>query len=458
MFHVEKDQYSYSRPHFDVVGNCNPLKGSVKINGAKNSALVLMAASILTKEKIKIKNIPSLSDISVMKKILQVLGVKLTEGEDFLLIDPENIYDQTLPKVLVHSLRASFFCIGPLLVRLGKVQIPLPGGCNIGTRPVDEHIKGLRALGAEVKIERDMITASLPKTKNHLTGTNIYLSCPSVGATETLLMAACISKGKTTIKNAAKEPEVQDLAEMLNRMGADIKNAGSNEIIINGVDKLKGCTYTTIPDRIEAGTFLIAAAITKSNLKIGPVIPEHLKAVIEKLIECGCIIEIVDNIYLKIKPGEISGINIKTEAYPGFPTDLQAPFMSLMATAKGKSEVEETIFENRMQHVEELKRMGAQINLCGQKAFIKGVPFLTGNNLKGTDLRSTAALILAAISANGLSQIRGLNHLDRGYEAFEKKLSNIGVKITREQTEILKDIELSELATQNNTVIKKDAA
>ena len=305
---------SVPTPFLEVQGNSS-LSGQIKISGAKNSALVLMAASLLTDEEIEINNVPQLTDIKVMNDILLRMGVATKREGSTLFINPRKLHQVLLPAKLVHSLRASFFCIGPLLAKLGKAKLPLPGGCKIGIRPVDQHIKGLRALGAIVQIEKDMISASLPGNKTRLNGANIILNCPSVGATETILMAASLAEGTTTIRNAAKEPEVQDLVSMLNSMGANITGAGTSEIKINGVPKLNGCSHKAIPDRIEAGTFLIAAAITKSTLSIGPVIPNHLSAVISKLKECGCDIQEQDN-YLKIIPGEIKGIEIKTEPFP----------------------------------------------------------------------------------------------------------------------------------------------
>ena len=420
---------SFQTPLLEVRGNSS-LFGEIKISGAKNSALVLMAASLLTEEEIELNNIPLLTDIQVMVKILLKMRVKITREGNTLFINPKHLHPVLLPAELVHSLRASFFCIGPLLAKTGKAKLPLPGGCNIGIRPVDQHIKGLRALGASVKIEEDVISAFIPGNKNRLTSADIILDCPSVGATETILMAASLADGTTTIKNAAKEPEVQDLVKMLNQMGAKISGAGTSLIKVTGVKTLRGCSHKAIPDRIEAGTFLIAAAITQSTLEICPVIPEHLSAVINKLKECGCSIEEKEN-SLKIYPGELKGVDITTEPFPGFPTDLQAPFMALMSIADGESEIRETIFENRMQHVCELQKMGASIEIINSIAKINGVSSLKGSSLCGGDLRSTAAIILATLAAKGTSTIQGLNHLDRGYESFEDKLNFAGANISR---------------------------
>ena len=417
-------------PHLEVKGGY-PLTGVLKVSGAKNSSLVLMAAALLTKETLNIKNVPQLTDIHLMSEILSNLGAKLTNSGNSIKINSEVIHNAELPYRLVHSLRASFFCIGPLLTRLGEAKVPLPGGCNIGARPVDEHINGLKALGAEVEINNDVVKAKVSTKNKRLHGANITLAYPSVGATETVLMASCLALGKTTISNAAREPEIQDLAKMLNSMGAKVYGAGTKKITIIGVETLKGTSHSVIPDRIEAGTFLIAAAITRSPLIVGPLIPNHLGAVISKLQECGCSIARHGNHYLKIIPREISGVDITTSPFPGFPTDLQAPFMSLMATAKGSSKIKEKVFEKRMQHVFELKKMGACIYLEKNTAHIKGVKELVGSNVEGGDLRSSAAIVLACISAKGNSIFTGLEHLDRGYEKLEEKLTNAGSFISR---------------------------
>ena len=421
-----------------IIGQ-STLRGEVKISGAKNSALVLLAASLLTDEKIILDNVPSLTDIEKMGNILKNLGVILDNKNDQLIIDSKNISIKELPYELVNGLRASFFCIGALLTRFGEATIPLPGGCNIGERPINEHINGLRALGAEVIIEREIVKAKLIKKKSKLYGANIKLNCPSVGATETLIMAASLAEGRTVIENAAREPEIQDLCNMLNKMGAKIYDSGKEKIIIDGVQKLNGCSHKVIPDRIEAGTFLIAAAATSSSITISPVIPNHLEAVLNKLEESGSKI-IKEGNTISIKSKNIKAVDITTAPFPGFPTDLQAPFTALMAIAKGKSKISETIFENRMNHVHILNEMGACITLEKNTAHISGVKKLIGKNLAGSDLRSSAALIIAAIIAEKTSFIYGLEHLDRGYENFESKLSRLGVKIRREiRTKIITD-------------------
>ena len=332
----ESSNKSYLKSqHLKIIGQ-NTLRGKVRISGAKNSALVLLAASLLTDEKITLDNVPLLTDIEKMGNILKNLGVKLHNKDHQLIIDSKNISIQELPYELVNGLRASFFCIGALLTRFGEASIPLPGGCNIGERPINEHINGLRALGAEVIIDRDVVKAKLVEKKSKLFGANIRLNCPSVGATETLIMAASLAEGRTVIKNAAREPEIQDLCQMLNKMGAKIYDSGKEKIIIDGVQKLHGCTHKVIPDRIEAGTFLIAAAATSSSITVSPVIPNHLEAVLNKLEESGSKIRIKGN-SISIKGNKIKAVDIKTAPFPGFPTDLQAPFMALMSIAKGRS-------------------------------------------------------------------------------------------------------------------------
>ena len=407
------------------------LNGIVEISGAKNSALVLLAASLLTNERIVLQNVPRLTDIEKMANILRNLGVKIVEKHNKLEIDSQNISIKELPYELVNGLRASFFCIGPLLSKFGEAKVPLPGGCNIGSRPIDEHIDGLKALGAEILIEEEIVKANIKGNKSRLIGTHIKLKCPSVGATETLIMAASLAEGRTTIENAAREPEIQDLCQMLNKMGAKIYGSGKEKIIIDGVNELCGCTHKVIPDRIEAGTFLIAAAATSSSITISPVIPNHLEAVTNKLQESGSKITIKGN-SITINCNRIKGVDIETAPFPGFPTDLQAPFTTLMAIANGESKITETIFENRMNHVHLLNKMGANIKLNKNIALIKGVKKFKGMNLAGSDLRSSAALIIAGIIAEGTSTISGLEHLDRGYENFESKLKILGIKITRE--------------------------
>ena len=430
MICVSKKKSYLKSQNLKIFGQGN-LHGKVEISGAKNSALVLLASSLLTNERIILENVPRLTDIEKMGNILKSLGIKLVHKNNRLEIDPKNISIKDLPYELVNGLRASFFCIGALLSKYGEAKVPLPGGCNIGSRPIDEHINGLQALGAEIIIEEGIVKARIKDETNKLHGTHIKLKCPSVGATETLIMAASLADGRTTIENAAREPEIQDLCQMLNKMGAKIYDSGKEKIIIDGVNELCGCSHKVIPDRIEAGTFLIAAAATSSSITISPVIPNHLEAVTNKLQESGSKITIKGN-SITINCNKIKGVDIETAPFPGFPTDLQAPFTTLMAIANGESKITETIFENRMNHVHLLNKMGANIKLNKNIAYIKGVKKFKGMDLVGSDLRSSAALIIAGIIAEGTSTISGLEHLDRGYENFESKLKILGIKITRE--------------------------
>ena len=409
------------------------LEGKIKISGAKNSALVLMAASILSKGQINLFNVPEISDVLIMSKILTEMGMKIKLNANQLKINTKEISppSQDLFFDLFNALRVSFFCIGPLLTRFGKAKIPLPGGCLIGSRPIDEHINSLKKLGVTFQFKNNYLSAEVITPSKRLLGSKINFACKSVGATETLVMAASLAKGTTILNNAAQEPEIIDLANMLNLMGAKIKGAGSNCITIEGVESLKGCDYTVMPDRIEAGTFLIAAAITRSKISLFPYETNHLKSVIKKLELCGCNFEYSKH-FLRIIPNQIlNSVHITTSPFPGFPTDLQAPFMALMATANGTSKIKETVFENRMHHVKELNRMGANITVKDNIATVVGVKNLQGNTVLGSDLRATAALALAGLSANGKTTVRGLDHLERGYENFSKKLHEIGARILK---------------------------
>ena len=417
------------KPHLEIQGG-NRLQGELRVSGAKNSALVLMTAALLTEDTLTLSNVPPLTDIDGMESILVSMGVKVRRSSETIHLQASDLTSAEPPYELVNGLRASFFAIGSILARMGHAKVPLPGGCRIGARPVVEHIRGLKALGAVVTVEHGVVSATVPGDRKRLRGASIVLDCPSVGATETILMAASLAKGTSVIENAAQEPEVQDLANLLNAMGARISGAGGPSITVEGVERLHGCDYTVIPDRIEAGTFLLAAAITRSTLRVAPVIPDHLNSVLQKLRDCGCVLE-VDGDGIVITPGTITGIDITTQPFPGFPTDLQAPFMALLATAQGTSVITEKIYENRMQHVAELQRMGAAIRVQGNAAVVEGVPSLSGAPVNGTDLRASAAMVLAGLVAQGRSQVSGLNHLDRGYAGIEAKLTASGAKLER---------------------------
>lgn len=406
------------------------LQGQVKISGAKNAALALMAGALLCPEDCRLRNVPSLVDINRMSQILEALGVKIKRQGDILDINASQINSDRAPYEIVSQLRASFFCIGPILARLGVARVPLPGGCEIGARPVDFHVRGLQAMGATVQIDSGMVNAYAPP--GGLKGAKIYLDYPSVGATETLMMAATLAEGETTIENAALEPEVIDLAALCQSCGAKIKGAGTKKISISGVPKLHSTDYTLIPDRIETGTFLIAGAITHSPISLAPVVPEQITPIIAKLQAMGAEIIAEAPKQLRIVPAENHrATDIETRPYPGFPTDMQAPFMALLSLSQGSCAITETVFENRMRHAAELNRMGADIRVKGNNAIIRGVPMLSGAPVVATDLRASAALVLAGLAAEGTTRVSGLHHMDRGYERLDLKLEQLGAKLQR---------------------------
>ncbi len=408
------------------------LHGHVTISGAKNSALVIMAGALLCPGDCRIRNVPLLADVERMGEVLTSLGVRVERHGETLDINAADFCHSKAPYELVTQLRASFFAIGPILARLGMAQMPLPGGCAIGARPVDLHVRGLQAMGAEVQIEHGICNAYIPGNTRRLKGAKIYLDMPSVGATETLMMAAVLADGETIIENAAREPEVVDLANFCIAIGANIRGAGTSTIVINGVSQLHGTDYTIIPDRIETGTFLIASAITRSELSLSPVAPDHLIAVIAKLQEVGVQVRQEGADCLRVLPTEyLQAANIDTLPHPGFPTDMQAPFMSLLALAQGDSIINETVFENRLRHASELNRLGADIRVKGNTAFVKGVSHLSGAPVLGTDLRAAAALVVAGLAASGTTTIQGLQFLDRGYDRLDLKLQQIGAKVKR---------------------------
>lgn len=409
----------------------NRLSGSIKVDGAKNSVLPIIAASILASEGTSIiEDAPWLTDVETISKVAMSLGSEIRrEDETTLHIDSQNVNEWIADESLVRQMRASFLVMGPLLARMGKARVALPGGCAIGARPVDQHIKGFEALGAEVEVKLGYVEART--NGKRLQGARIYLDVQSVGATQNIMMAATLAEGRTIIENAAKEPEIVDLANFLNAMGAVVRGAGTDIIRIEGVDSLHGANHTVIPDRIQAGTFLIAAAITGGDVYVEGAISTHLKPVIAKLQEAGVQIEEdVAGIRAFGGPGT-KALDVKTLPYPGFPTDMQAQMMALLTVLPGNSLVTESVFENRYMHVPELQRMGADIKIEGRTAMIAGVPYLTGASVRATDLRAGAALVIAGLGAQGETIVNEVYHIDRGYLSFEDKLRSIGADITR---------------------------
>jgi UDP-N-acetylglucosamine 1-carboxyvinyltransferase len=408
------------------------LSGTVKISGAKNAVLPVIAASLLASTPSVIEEIPDLDDVKTITEVLQYLGLNTRREPGSLFVDSTGIKSCEASYELVRKMRASFLVMGPLLSRFQEARISQPGGCAIGTRPIDLHLKGFEALGAEIIQGHGFIEARAPKG---LQGAKIYLDFPSVGATENIMMAASLAKGQTIIENAAQEPEIVDLANYLNAMGANVRGAGTNAIRIEGVQKLIGTTYAVIPDRIEAGTYMVAAAITGGDVLLKNVLYEHLKPLVAKLKEAGVTIEQdVDQIRV-ISSGVLRAVDIKTLPYPGFPTDMQSQFMALMSVAEGSSVVSETVFENRFMHVDELKRMGAGIRVDGRIAMVDGVKQLTGCPVTATDLRAGAALVLAGLAAEGQTEIGSVYHIDRGYDRIVDKLRGLGADISRREAE-----------------------
>lgn len=413
-----------------IIEGGHRLSGSVHISGAKNAVLPLIAAALLPEGVSEIDETPWLTDVCYMCDVLNYLGAHTQYADGALQINSTNLADCTAPFEEVQKMRASFLVMGPLLAKLGEAKIPLPGGCAIGARPIDLHLKGFEAMGAQIAIGERYIEAQV----NHLHGARIYLDFPSVGATENIMMAATLAEGLTTIENAAKEPEIVDLANFLGAMGAKIKGAGTDTIRIVGVSSLHSARHTTIPDRIEAGSFMLMAAITGSELFLENVITSHLQPIIAKLNDAG--VRIIDEIDgLRVLPsGRILPVEIKTLPYPGFPTDMQAQFMAFLSLAAGNSAIRETVFENRFMHVAELQKMGADISVNGHTAIIKGVPKLCGAYVEATDLRAGAAMIVAALAAEGETVIGQVDHIYRGYENIVGKLIEVGAKIREEQT------------------------
>lgn len=412
-----------------IVKGGNRLVGRVKISGAKNAVLPIIAASILGTSPSRLDEIPALEDVRTICAVLECLGIKVDASEpNALKVDSTEITSCEAPYELVRSMRASFLVMGPLLARKGYARISQPGGCAIGTRPIDLHLKGFEALGVKIEQGHGYIEASAP---DGMVGANIYLDFPSVGATENIMMAAAMAKGTTVLENPAEEPEIVDLANYLNQMGARVRGAGTNIITIEGVSELHGVQHSVIPDRIEAGTYMIAAAMTGGDVIIENVLPEHQKPLIAKLREAGALVEEdIDRIHVA-SDGKLKAVDIKTLPYPGFPTDMQAQMMAMLAIAEGRSKVTETVFENRFMHVVELNRMGADITTDGRSAVITGPAHLTGCTVRATDLRAGAAMILAGLVAEGATEICDIYHIDRGYEEIVAKLRNLGADIER---------------------------
>lgn len=411
-----------------VIKGKQKIKGKIKINGAKNAAVAVIPATLLTESSVKIENLPDITDINLLVKILNNLGAKalLQEGGK-LQIDSSGLNSFTPQQELVDKFRASYYFMGALLGRFGEVEIPMPGGCNIGPRPIDQHVKGFTALGAKVELERGLIKIKAKQLK----GAHIYLDLVSVGATINIILAAVRAEGKTIIENAAKEPEVVDVANLLNAMGAQVIGTGTDIIRIQGVPELGGAEHIVIPDRIEAGTFMIAAAATGGELLLEDVIPKHLDPVIAKLKEIGVPLTIGSD-WVQVLPGNsLLPADVKTFPYPGFPTDLQAPIIVLLTQAPGISLVSENVFEGRFRHVEELKKMGARIKLEGRTAIIEGGRELISAPLRAADLRGGAALVIAGMLSQGETILEGVEHIDRGYEHFEERLNLLGAKIER---------------------------
>lgn len=412
-----------------IVKGGNRLVGTVKTSGAKNAVLPIIAASILGTSPSRLDEIPALEDVRTICAVLECLGIKVDASEPHTLkIDSREITSCEAPYELVRSMRASFLVMGPLLARKGYARISQPGGCAIGTRPIDLHLKGFEALGVKIEQGHGYIEASAPEG---MTGANIYLDFPSVGATENIMMAAAMANGTTVLENPAEEPEIVDLANYLNQMGARVRGAGTNVITIEGVSELHGVQHSVIPDRIEAGTYMIAAAMTGGDVIIENVLPEHQKPLIAKLREAGALVEEdIDRIHV-VGSGRLKAVDIKTLPYPGFPTDMQAQMMAMLSVAEGRSKITETVFENRFMHVVELNRMGANITTEGRSAVITGPAHLTGCTVRATDLRAGAAMILAGLVAEGATEICDIYHIDRGYEEIATKLTRLGADIKR---------------------------
>lgn len=411
-----------------IITGGHALSGKVRISGAKNAALAILAGALLAAEPVELENVPDISDVHVFMSILKDLGVEVINKNEGIIeiITPDRI-DTTTPYQQVKKLRASNLLLGPLLARFGQAEIALPGGCNIGSRPMDLHIKGLQSMGARIVIDHGFIKGTCAR----LTGAKVYLDFPSVGATENIMMAGVLAKGQTIIENVAKEPEIVDLANFLNSLGAKVRGAGTDVIKIEGVERLKGGRFSVIPDRIEAGTFMVAAVATGGRLVLENVISTHLEPLIAKLREANAEIIEDDETLTVSAAGPLKPIDIKTLPYPGFPTDMQSQMMAMLTVVNGTSVITENVFENRLQVADEFKRMGARIKVEGRSAIIQGVKKLQGAQVKSSDLRAGAALIIAGLMAEGTTEICNTHYIDRGYEKIEEKLAAVGAQIKR---------------------------
>ena len=409
------------------------LAGEVAISGAKNAALPILCASLLSAEPLTLTNVPRLNDIDTMLRLLVQMGVKVQREEETVILDASGLNEPVAPYDLVKTMRASILVLGPLLARCGEARVSLPGGCAIGARPVDQHIKGLLAMGADVAVEHGYITARAPRLK----GARLFTDMVTVTGTENLMMAGCLAEGETVIENAAREPEVVDLAQCLSAMGAQISGAGTDVIRIRGVERLHGARHRVMPDRIETGTFLCAAAAAGGDIRLNGTSTGYLDSVVDKLMDAGC--DIVSEKTPKresiriVAPARLNAVSIRTAPYPAFPTDMQAQFMAINCVAEGTAVIRETIFENRFMHAVELQRLGADIKIDGNTAFVKGVDRLQGATVMATDLRASASLVIAGLVAEGETHVERIYHLDRGYDRIEQKLTALGAQIRREK-------------------------
>lgn len=433
IFIVEEVTSASSESNLDkiIVTGGRKLSGEVRISGAKNSVLPIIVATLLAEGRCVLDDVPRLADVQIIKDVLESLGADITFTDSTMEVDGAPVNKVQAPIEYIKKMRASVLIMGPLLARFGRAVLSLPGGCAIGARPIDLHLKGLEVLGASIQIRDDEVVAEVPGGR--LKGDRIFLRVPSVGATENLMMAASLAEGVTVIENAAEEPEIVDLANFLNAMGADVRGAGTGVIRITGVEHLHGANHTIIPDRIEAGSYLLAGAITGSTVRVTNCIADHLRPVLDKIVESGATVEVdeVANTVTVHGAEKIRPVDVKTLPYPGFPTDMQSQFMAYMTVAEGTCQFTETIFENRFMHVDELRKMGANIQAEGRNAFITGVPKLHGAAVRATDLRAGAALIIAGLAAEGETTVSDLYHLDRGYEDLIGKFQSLGAGIRR---------------------------